>query len=252
MTPILTIDHVNKAFGGVITANDISFQVNAGHIHGLIGPNGAGKTTLMNLISGFLPVDSGKIYLKDTEITNIPSNKRARMGVGRTFQTPRFFNHANIRVNLQLGIDLGNTNKGYLKSFFTSDGNQLEESLDAYIKLAGFDIDLDDAISSLTYGQMKILEIVRSLMANPKVLLVDEPCAGLNDKEGENVMELLKYAAYEKGIGVLLIEHSMDVVMNVCEDIVVIDFGKMIAHGTPKEVSVDENVITAYLGRDDS
>ena len=225
MTPILTIDHVNKAFGGVITANDISFQVNAGHIHGLIGPNGAGKTTLMNLISGFLPVDSGKIYLKDTEITNIPSNKRARMGVGRTFQTPRFFNHANIRVNLQLGIDLGNTNKGYLKSFFTSDGNQLEESLDAYIKLAGFDIDLDDAISSLTYGQMKILE---------------------------NVMELLKYAAYEKGIGVLLIEHSMDVVMNVCEDIVVIDFGKMIAHGTPKEVSVDENVITAYLGRDDS
>ena len=250
MNPVLSIKDVAKNFGGVVAAKDITFDVSGGKIHGLIGPNGAGKSTLMNMISGLLKPDRGSIWLEDREITKLPPYTRSRMGIGRTFQTPRFLNRSNIEVNLRLGTDLGNHRTGYLKSFFTKQDSTFEKELGEYMKLAGFEIDLSKDISSLTYGQLKLLEIVRSLLARPKVMLVDEPCAGLNDKEMDNVVALLRKAAYEMGIGVLLIEHSMDVVMNTCEDIVVINFGQIIAKGTPQEVSASEAVITAYLGRD--
>lgn len=249
MKPILRLEGVSKRFGGVIAADNVSFSVLPGEVHGLIGPNGAGKSTLMNLISGILAMDGGRLYFNEEDITRMPSHMRARIGIGRTFQVPRFMQLSSIRDNLLMGVDLGDNN-GYFKSFVSKEKTEFERELDALLKLAGFSIDWEDDINAIPFGRKKILEIVRSMLAHPKVMLVDEPAAGLNNKEIDDVMGLINYAAKEKGIGVLLIEHSMDVIMNICEDIVVINFGKIIATGSPAEVSSNEQVIEAYLGRD--
>ncbi|MEM1485379.1 ABC transporter ATP-binding protein [Oscillospiraceae bacterium PP1C4] len=249
MKPILRLDKVCKRFGGVVAADDVTFSVLPGEVHGLIGPNGAGKSTLMNLISGIYTPDSGSVFLDEQDISSVPSYMRARMGIGRTFQTPRFLQRSNIRDNLLLGTDLGNQ-FGYLKSYFGEKGANFEQELDELMKFTGFTFDWEDDINALAYGQRKQLEIVRSMLAHPKIMLVDEPAAGLNNKEIDDVMALLTYAAKERGIGVLLIEHSMDMIMNICEDIVVLCFGKVIAMGGPAEVSSNEAVIEAYLGRD--
>jgi ABC-type branched-subunit amino acid transport system ATPase component len=170
------------------------------------------------------------------------------MGIGRTFQTPRFLQRSNIRDNLLLGADLG-SGYGYAASFFGLKVTGFEDYLIQLMDIAGFTFEWEDDISSLPYGQRKLLEIVRSLLGAPRVMLVDEPAAGLNNREIENAMALLDFAAKEKNIGILLIEHSMDMIMNICRDIVVINFGKVIAAGTPLEIQNNEDVIVAYLGR---
>ena len=221
---LLRLDNVCKRFGGVIAADDVSFTVEAGMIQGLIGPNGAGKSTLLNLISGIYPVDSGEIYLEGTNITKVPPYDRARMGIGRTFQTPRFLQRSNIRDNLLLSTDLAE-HASYFKSFFQRQNDWYEKELERYMKHLHFTFDPYSDISSLTYGQQKMLEIVRTLLSHPKVMLVDEPAAGLNNKECDDVMALLNMAANELGIGIALIEHSMDMIMNICHRIVVLNFG---------------------------
>ena len=249
MKPILRLDNVCKSFGGVVAADNVSFSVLPGEIHGLIGPNGAGKSTIMNLISGIYTVDSGDVYLNEEKITQMPAYQRARNGIGRTFQTPRFLQRSNIRDNLLLGTDLADQ-MGYWRSYIGKKGYAFDDELRELMKYVEFSFDLNDDITSLSYGQSKQLEIIRSLLAHPKVMLVDEPAAGLNRKEIDNVMELLRHAAKDRNIGILLIEHSMDMVMNVCEEIVVINFGKVIGTGTPEVVSNNNAVIEAYLGRD--
>jgi len=249
MKPILRLDKVCKHFGGVVAAENVSFSVMPGEIHGLIGPNGAGKSTLMNLISGIYTPDSGSVFLNEEDLSNIPSHMRARMGIGRTFQTPRFLQRSNIKDNLLLGTDLANQ-MGYFKSYFSKKGRNFGEELNDLMKYLDFTIDWEDDINSLAYGQRKQLEIVRSMLSHPKVMLVDEPAAGLNNKEIDDVMVLLNHAAKDLGIGVLLIEHSMDMIMNICENIVVLCFGKVIAMGGPAVISCNEAVIEAYLGRD--
>lgn len=245
--PLLQLQHVNKRFGGVIAANDVSFNVYAGRIHGLIGPNGAGKTTLLNLISGIYEVDSGSIHFQGKDITKMPSHNRARMGLGRTFQAPRFLYRSSIRDNLLLGTDLADQ-MGYFKSFIGKRGYDFYREFDELMDIVGFRLNFDDDINSLPYGNRKLLEIVRTLLSHPVCILVDEPVAGLNNKESEIVVRLLKYAAEERKIGIVLIEHLMDLVMNVCENIVVLNFGQVIANGTPQEVSTNKDVIEAYLG----
>jgi branched-chain amino acid transport system ATP-binding protein len=249
MKPILRLDKVNKRFGGVVAADDITFSVMPGEVHGLIGPNGAGKSTLMNLISGIYEADSGAVFLNEEDITKVPSFTRARMGIGRTFQTPRFLQRSNIRENLLLGSDLG-SQFGYLKSYFGKKNVNFENEIKELMTMLDFTFDYDEDITSLTYGQQKQLEIVRSMLTRPKIMLVDEPAAGLNNKEIDDIMELINFAAKKRGIGILLIEHSMDMIMNICENITVINFGKVISTGTPEEISSNEEVIEAYLGRD--
>jgi ABC-type branched-subunit amino acid transport system ATPase component len=249
MNPILRLEKVSKSFGGVVAAKDVTFSVMSGTIHGLIGPNGAGKSTLMDLISGISEVDSGKVFLNEEEVTKIPPHKRARMGIGRTFQTPRFLQRSNIRDNLLLGTDLADQ-MGYFFSYFGKKGSDFETEMNMYMEHLNFSLDLESDIGTLTFGQRKQLEVVRALLTHPKVLLVDEPAAGLNNAEIDDIMSLLNYAASELEIGVLLIEHSMDMVMNICEQIVVINFGQVIAEGNPEEISRNEAVIEAYLGRE--
>jgi branched-chain amino acid transport system ATP-binding protein len=245
---ILSVEELSISFGGLLAVDHVTFDVTPGEILGLIGPNGAGKTTLLNLISGIYKADTGKIYFDGKDITNIPSHKRARMGIGRTFQTPRFLVRSTIRDNLLLGTDLADQ-MGYLKSFLGKKGHNFEEEVKELMEMVGlFDIPGND-INALPFGQRKRLEIVRSMLAHPKVLLVDEPAAGLNTKELEYVISILQYAATQKRIGIVLIEHQMDMVMNICDRIIVLNFGKLIAEGTPQEVASNEAVIEAYLGR---
>lgn len=248
MSEILKLIDVNKRFGGVITAENVCMEVEEGQIVGLIGPNGAGKTTLLNLISGILPVDSGTIEFLGQDITILPSHKRASMGIARTFQTPRLLQRSNIRENLLIADDLGK-GRSFIESIFDQTSPNYLDELNKLTKVAGFKFYLEDPITSLTFGQRKLLEIIRSILTNPKLILVDEPAAGLNSAEIENAVKLLHLASKERGISIILIEHSMDMVMNICSKITVLNFGKVIGCGSPEEISNNEEVITAYLGR---
>lgn len=246
---LLEIRNVNKAFGGVVTAKNVNMKVEAEEIHGLIGPNGAGKTTLLNLISGIYEVDSGQIIFDGKDITKLPAHKRARLGLGRTFQSPRFMNRASIKDNLELGTDLRDQFT-YTQSFFGKKGADFYGELSELMKIAGFTFDWNEQITSLPYGQQKLLEIVRAMLSHPTVILVDEPAAGLNKQEQERVSLLLRNAV-NNGMGVVLIEHSMDMVMNICDNITVLSFGEVIAEGKPQQIATNPQVIEAYLGGDD-
>ena len=248
--PILRVDKLCKSFGGVVTAKDVTFSVYPGEIKGLIGPNGAGKTTMMNMISGIYTSDSGDIYIDEKRVNDMPDYQRVRMGLGRTFQTPRFLQRSSIRDNLLIGADLGNR-INYLQGFFGKKSTNFNEDLQEMMELLHFSFDWDDQINSLPFGQRKLLEIVRSLLSNPRVMLVDEPAAGLNNKEIEYLMDILRMAAKKRNVGILLIEHSMDMIMDICESIVVLSFGVVIAEGTPEQIANDPAVIEAYLGREE-
>ena len=246
---LLEVRNVNKAFGGVVTAKNVNMTVEAGQIRGLIGPNGAGKTTLLNLISGIYDVDSGNIFFKGQDVTKMPTHKRAALGIGRTFQSPRFMNRASIEDNLKVGTDLLNK-FGYTQSFFGKKGHDFFNDLNELMEIAGFTFDWNDQITSLPYGQQKLLEIVRAMLSRPSVMLVDEPAAGLNKQEQERASALL-FKAVHSGMGVVLIEHSMDMVMSICDRITVLNFGEVIAEAEPQGIANDKRVIEAYLGGDD-
>ena len=243
----LRVEDIGISFGGLKAVQGVSFAVEPGEIMGLIGPNGAGKTTTLNLISGLYTCDTGKVFLGDEDVTNVTAYNRARKGLARTFQTPRFLTRSTIAENMKLGTDLADQ-MGFLKSFFGKKGRNFMDEVDELMEIADLKVDWNEDISSLAYGQMKRLEIIRGLLSHPKVMLVDEPAAGLNSKELEKSVALIRHAA-KQGVAIVLIEHKMDMIMNVCDHITVLNFGKMIAYGTPNEVSSNEEVITAYLGR---
>ena len=242
---VLRVENICISFGGVKGADNVSFEVEPGEIVGLIGPNGAGKTTTLNLISGIYNVDSGSIFLNDQDVTKEPPYKRAAMGLARTFQTPHFLKRSSIRDNMLLGTDLAD-HMGFFQSFIGKKGSDFDEEVREMLDIAQFDVDWDMDIDSIPYGQQKRLEIIRALLTHPKIILVDEPAAGLNLKELEHSVDLLRYAASK---GVVVIEHKMDMIMNLCHKIVVLNFGKVIGYGTAEEIVRNEEVIEAYLGR---
>ena len=238
---VLKLNNVSKKFGGVVAADNISFSMYPGEVFGLIGPNGAGKTTLLNLICGIYRINNGKIFLKDTDISKSKIHQISKSGILRTFQHPRLLEHCDIKTNIVIGMDLAKKRK--VKSY-----EKRNELLEELLIAANLDkLDLSEVTSKLSYGQKKLLEIVRSILAEPIVLLLDEPAAGLNNKEIEYVVNLINIAT-DKNIAVLLIEHSMDLVMSICDRITVLNFGKQIALGTPTEIQSNEDVIKAYLG----
>ncbi len=238
---ILQLSDVCKRFGGVVAADQITLELYGGETFGLIGPNGAGKTTLLNLITGIYASSSGTIMLNGKNITKLPTHKRARLGIARTFQHPRLLDGCDIRTNILMGVDLANKRK-------RKSEEEVGKDMGMLLECAGLqNVNLEDSIEKLSYGQQKMLEIVRALLSEPAVLLLDEPAAGLNEKEMEYIVRLIQ-AAVEKEIAVLLIEHAMDLVMGICDRLTVLNFGHQITTGTPEEVQANEEVIAAYLG----
>jgi len=247
----LGIDHVSKSFGGVHAVADISMQVPAGKITGLIGPNGAGKTTLINLITGMLAVSGGHIRFGDRDITQAPAHMVARAGIARTFQNIRLLAEASVIDNVMIGFYRRETTST-LASLLglpaaRGETRTLRTRALALLERFGMAHLAEHEAGGLAYGHQRRVEMMRALASQPALILLDEPVAGMNDVEAGELGEIFSGLA-RAGMGVLLIEHNVRFVTQLCHQIYVLDSGRMIASGTPTEVVNNPAVITAYLG----
>ncbi|HWS43168.1 MAG TPA: ABC transporter ATP-binding protein [Pseudoflavonifractor sp.] len=251
MAAILTIQNLTKQFGGLTAVNDLSMTVEQGSIHALIGPNGSGKTTTTNMIEGVFPPTSGRIFFKDTEITNLQTFEIARCGIGRTFQNIKLYHSMTAIENVMVG---GHqlTKLGLMGSLIqfrqaAAEERMLREKAEAALEYVGLIGTRNEVVKNLPYGKRKVLEVARMLMTDPELVLLDEPAAGLNPSERSEFIRLL-IRIHESGKTLFFIEHNMDVVMNISQKITVINFGAKIAEGTTTEIQNDPEVIKAYLG----
>ena len=245
MNKIIQVRDVNKSFGGVIANRDISIDVEEGKITGLIGPNGSGKTTLFNSIVGYHPIDSGTILFENHEISKFRVQKIARLGVLRTFQQTRIYSKMNCVKNMLISAAHHNTK---WMDMFTQCPQELTERAEKLLEFVGLYGKRFLISGDLSFGQQKLLEFAMALMNEPKVLLLDEPTAGINPTLINGLIDRLKRANHEFGITLFVIEHNMRVVMNLADSIYCLAHGEMLAHGTPDEIKQDQKVIDAYLG----
>jgi branched-chain amino acid transport system ATP-binding protein len=251
----LELKRVSKTFGGLRAVGDVSFSVPEGSIFGLIGPNGAGKTTVFNLITGvYKPDPGGAITFAGTDVIARRPSEIARLGIARTFQNIRLFGQLTVLENVLVACE--NQRKASLFSalvrsplFYRDEREMAERALDL---LHVFDLDpmADEISTSLSYGNQRRLEIARAMMLGPKLLLLDEPAAGMNYGEAEGLKKQIRWLRERFDITVVLVEHNMQVVMGVCEEIHVLDHGETIAHGTPEEIRKHPKVLAAYLGEE--
>lgn len=255
---LLETKKLTRVFGGVVAVQDVDFKAKDGFITGLIGPNGAGKTTLFNNITGLDTPTSGKVKFNGVDITGKDAHEICRIGIARTFQNIRLFKEMSVLENVMIGrhFKVGNKDKGRLRSAFKSYFAMKEEEKEIYLSsmkwLNFFNMESlkDDDAKSLAYGRQRELEIARALATEPKILFLDEPAAGMNPQETMHLMEMIGKIR-ESGVSVVLIEHDMKLVMNICDEITVLNFGMKIAEGTPNVIKSDPAVIEAYLGREE-
>ncbi len=245
----LTLQTVTKHFGGITVVDGVSFDVPVGGRTALIGPNGAGKTTVFNLISGVFPIDSGSILLDGAPIENIAPRERVRLGLARSFQNIRLMPHLSVIENVMLGQNVQVSGlAARLSPISWQRRNQWRELALESLSNAGIDVDPDADVSTLSYGLRKRIEVVRALMCRPKLLMLDEPVAGLNPRETRDLAAFLKsIARYVPTM--LVVEHDMSFVRDLCDRTIVLNFGRVIYDGATHGVSDDEDVRTAYLGR---
>ncbi|MFM8546784.1 MAG: ABC transporter ATP-binding protein [Betaproteobacteria bacterium] len=251
--PLLRVDGLTRRFGGLIAVNQVSFAVKYGQIKGLIGPNGAGKTTCFNLIAGVVAPSSGRVMLDGAQIEHLPPHLRVREGLARTFQNLQIFRDMTVLENVMLGLQprLGS---GFIGALTRSPRNRRQEryavgeSLTALERLGLADRAMRSA-SNLSFGEAKLLEIARALVAKPRLLLLDEPMAGLPHESVVQVERVIR-ELNATGITILLVEHNMRLVMRLCDEIAVLDHGELIAEGPPQSIRADPAVIRAYLGED--
>jgi ABC-type branched-chain amino acid transport systems, ATPase component len=251
MGEILSINHLTKRFSGLVAVNDLSLSVKKRSIHTLIGPNGAGKSTTINLITGVIKGDTGNISFDGRDITKEATYKIAQMGLGRTFQNIKLFGAMTVIDNLMVGAHK-NTSQGMVNFLWNiKRARQEEEKMRTRSETVLKQMDLyqykDEMVNSLPYGLRKMTELGRTLMTEPKMILLDEPAAGLNPSERQEFIQKLR-GVYDSGVDLFLIEHNMDIVMSISDYITVINFGAKIAEGTPEEVVNNPEVIKAYLG----
>lgn len=240
-----------RRFGGIIATDHVSLDVAAGELHAIIGPNGAGKTTFFNCISGVYTPSEGKVIFEGQEIQGKKPYQINKLGITRTYQNINLFRKMTVQENVLVGMH-SRLKSNYLTDMFHIPAQQKEEK-EAYakayewLKFVGLEPYAKDQTGSLSYGKQRLLEIVRGLASDPKLILLDEPAAGMNSQEKLELDELLQ-RILKLGVTILMVEHDMKLVMNVCHEIYVLAEGKLLAHGTPEEVQNNPDVITAYLG----
>ncbi|MET3643628.1 ABC transporter ATP-binding protein [Streptococcus gallinaceus] len=249
---LLEVKKLTKHFGGLTAVGDVTIELEEGELVGLIGPNGAGKTTLFNLLTGVYEPSEGSVTLDDTLLNGKAPSKIASLGLSRTFQNIRLFKDMTVLENVLIAF--GNHHKLHvfasffrLPVFYKNEADLKEKALEL-LKIFNLDKDADTLAKNLPYGQQRRLEIVRALATEPKILFLDEPAAGMNPQETAELTQLIRQIKDDFKITIMLIEHDMSLVMEVTERIYVLEYGRLIAHGTPDEIKQNKRVIEAYLG----
>ncbi|MGA2641075.1 MAG: ABC transporter ATP-binding protein [Spirochaetia bacterium] len=250
---LLHVEELTKFFGGLCAVKSFSLDLPEGALWGLIGPNGAGKTTVFNLVTGLITLSSGLIMFKDDRIDGLEPYEVTRSGIARTFQNIRLFSNLSVLDNVRIAY---HPHAGYglsdsllrTRKYAAKEKELTEQALD-FLSIFKLDGIAGEIAKNLPYGEQRRVEIARALACNPRILLLDEPAAGMNPREIIELMELVHFIRDRFNLTILLIEHQMRVVMGICEYITVMDFGEVIARGTPKEIQGNQTVIEAYLGK---
>lgn len=249
---VLQLEEITQEFGGLRALDLVDLAVEEQQIFGIIGPNGAGKTTLFNIITGIYRPTGGKVIFKERLLNNMPPWDVARMGIGRTFQNIRLFNKLSVLDNVRVGSH-GVSKSGFFGCMLGLPRERREEKVimeqtEQLLELVGLYDKKWEYADNLAYGEQRRLEIARAMALKPSLLLLDEPAAGMNSTEKTELMDLIWKIRKEMNLTIILVEHDMNLVMNICEEIAVLDYGRKIADGTPEEVKNDERVIQSYLG----
>ena len=253
MSALLKLDKVGIQFGGLKAVTDLDFEIGSHEMIGLIGPNGAGKTTVFNLVTGIYQPTSGGVSFEGKPLSGRRSNQITKLGISRTFQNIRLFGSLsvfdNVRTSFNMHLQHGIIHPLFRGNRFFEEEGEIKRQVIEILEIFGLASLRDTPCRSLPYGDQRRLEIVRALATRPKLLLLDEPAAGMNPTEKVELMNLIRFVYEKFKISVLLVEHDMKVVMGICERIAVLDYGMKIAEGTPDEIRRDPKVIDAYLGR---
>jgi branched-chain amino acid transport system ATP-binding protein len=251
---MLEVRGIRQVFGGVTALDDVSFSVNQGAITGVIGPNGAGKTTLFNIITGIYRRTAGTIHLRDREISGLPAERLAALGMVRTFQNIELFNQMSVLENVMVGLHT-KSRSGMLACscrmpWAVREEIRLRHEAQKWLDFTGIAELADVEAGNLPFGKGRLLEIARAMASGPEILLMDEPAAGLNSQETLGLAALVR-TIRDLGVTVVLVEHDMELVMDICDRIVVLNLGRKLAEGTPRDIQENPEVIAAYLGEDE-